>query len=83
MTALVIAEHENGALHPATARAVAAAKQCAPGVEILVAGAGQAAAQSAAALGVTRAACGRAGICGVSGGKHRAVDRARGGALFA
>jgi len=40
MAALVIAEHDNLSLKPATLNAVAAALQCSPEVDILVAGSG-------------------------------------------
>ena len=38
MASLVIAEHDNQSLKPATLNAVAAALQCSPGVDVLVAG---------------------------------------------
>jgi electron transfer flavoprotein alpha subunit len=49
MAALVIAEHDNVSLKAATLNAVAAALQCSPEVDILVAGGGANAAASAAA----------------------------------
>jgi electron transfer flavoprotein alpha subunit len=49
MAALVIAEHDNQSLRPATLNAVAAALQCSPEVDILVAGSGAEAATQAAA----------------------------------
>jgi electron transfer flavoprotein alpha subunit len=49
MAALVIAEHDNVSLKAATLNAVAAASQCSPEVDILVAGSGVDAAASAAA----------------------------------
>ena len=49
MAALVIAEHDNQSLKAATLNAVAAALQCSPEVDVLVAGSGTAAAASAAA----------------------------------
>lgn len=49
MAALVIAEHDNQSLKAATLNAVAAALQCAPEVDILVAGSGADAAAAAAA----------------------------------
>ena len=49
MAALVIAEHDNLSLKPATLNAVAAALQCSPEVDVLVAGSGADAAAAAAA----------------------------------
>ena len=49
MAALVIAEHDNLSLKPATLNAVAAALQCSPEVDILVAGSGVDAVAAAAA----------------------------------
>jgi electron transfer flavoprotein alpha subunit len=49
MAALVIAEHDNQSLKAATLNAVAAALQCSPEVDILLAGSGADAAASAAA----------------------------------
>jgi electron transfer flavoprotein alpha subunit len=49
MAALVIAEHDNQSLKAATLNAVAAALQCAPEVDVLVAGSGADAAAAAAA----------------------------------
>ncbi|MBU3611314.1 electron transfer flavoprotein subunit alpha/FixB family protein [Polynucleobacter sp. MG-27-Goln-C1] len=49
MAALVIAEHDNQSLKAATLNAVAAALQCSPEVDLLVAGSGADAAASAAA----------------------------------
>lgn len=49
MAALVIAEHDNQSLKAATLNAVAAALQCSPEVDVLVAGSGTDAAASAAA----------------------------------
>ncbi|QWD62528.1 electron transfer flavoprotein subunit alpha/FixB family protein [Polynucleobacter sp. MWH-UH25E] len=49
MAALVIAEHDNQSLKAATLNAVAAALQCSPEVDLLVAGCGADAAASAAA----------------------------------
>ena len=49
MAALVIAEHDNQSLRPATLNAVAAALQCSPEVDVLVAGSGAEAATQAAA----------------------------------
>jgi electron transfer flavoprotein alpha subunit len=49
MAALVIAEHDNQSLKAATLNAVAAALQCSPEVDVLVAGSGADAAASAAA----------------------------------
>ncbi len=49
MAALVIAEHDNQSLKAATFNAVAAALQCSPEVDVLVAGSGADAAASAAA----------------------------------
>ena len=49
MAALVIAEHDNLSLKPATLNAVAAALYCSPEVDILVAGSGADAAAAAAA----------------------------------
>jgi len=56
MTALVIAEHDNAHLKPATLNAIAAAQQCGGDVHVLVAGyqAGAVAAQAALAAGVTK-----------------------------
>lgn len=56
MTALVIAEHDNNAIKPATLNAVTAAAQCASDVHVLVAGANAATAAAAAAkiTGVTK-----------------------------
>jgi electron transfer flavoprotein alpha subunit len=48
MAALVIAEHDNLSLKPATLNAVAAALQCSPEVDILIAGSGADAAVAAA-----------------------------------
>ena len=48
MAALVIAEHDNLSLKAATLNAVAAALQCSPDVDVLVAGSGAAAAAAAA-----------------------------------
>ncbi|GGI54767.1 electron transfer flavoprotein subunit alpha/FixB family protein [Oxalicibacterium solurbis] len=51
MTTLVLAEHDNAALHPATLHAITAAAQCGGAVHVLVAGAGcQAVAQAAAGV---------------------------------
>ncbi len=51
MTALVIAEHDNTSLKPATLNTVTAAAQCGGGVHVLVAGKGsQAAAQAASQI---------------------------------
>lgn len=51
MTTLVLAEHDNAALHPATLHAITAAAQCGGAVHVLIAGAGcQAVAQAAAAI---------------------------------
>ena len=49
MAALVIAEHDNLSVKPATLNAVAAALQCSPEVDILIAGSGTDAAVAAAA----------------------------------
>jgi electron transfer flavoprotein alpha subunit len=49
MAALVIAEHDNLSLKPATLNTVAAALQCSPEVDVLVAGSGADAAATAAA----------------------------------
>jgi electron transfer flavoprotein alpha subunit len=49
MAALVIAEHDNQSLKAATLHAVAAALQCSPEVDVLIAGSGTDAAASAAA----------------------------------
>jgi len=49
MAALVIAEHDNLSLKPATLNAVAAALQCSPEVDVLVAGSGADTAAAAAA----------------------------------
>ena len=49
MTALVIAEHDNASLKPATLHAVTAARQCGGDVHVLVAGHNAAAAAQAAA----------------------------------
>lgn len=49
MAALVIAEHDNQSLKAATLNTVAAALQCSPEVDVLVAGGGTDAAASAAA----------------------------------
>ena len=49
MAALVIAEHDNQSLKAATLNAVAAALQCSPEVDVLVAGNQSAAAAAAAA----------------------------------
>ncbi len=49
MAALVIAEHDNQSLKAATLNTVAAAMQCSPEVDVLVAGSGSDAAASAAA----------------------------------
>ena len=49
MTALVIAEHDNASLQPATLHAVTAARQCGGDVHVLVAGHNAAAAAQAAA----------------------------------
>ena len=49
MAALVIAEHDNQSLKAATLNAVAAALQCSPEVDVLVAGSGADAAASSAA----------------------------------
>ena len=49
MTALVIAEHDNQSLKAATLNAVAAALQCSPEVDVLVAGSSADAAAAAAA----------------------------------
>ncbi|QNP49434.1 electron transfer flavoprotein subunit alpha/FixB family protein [Diaphorobacter aerolatus] len=49
MTALVIAEHDNASIKPATLNAVTAAKACDADVHVLVAGEGAAAAAQAAA----------------------------------
>jgi len=54
MSALVIAEIDNGALHASAARAVSAALQCDKDVHVLVAGPAAAAAQAAQLQGVTR-----------------------------
>jgi electron transfer flavoprotein alpha subunit len=56
MTSLVIAEHENDAIKPATLNTVTAAAQCGGEVHVLVAGhnAGAAAAQAAQIAGVAR-----------------------------
>src|SRR5437899_52299 len=56
MTALVIAEHDNSSIKPATLNTVTAAAQCGAEVHVLVAGQGaQAAAQAAANIaGVTK-----------------------------
>src|SRR5437899_1449310 len=56
MTALVIAEHDNSSIKPATLNTVTAAAQCGAEVHVLVAGQGaQAAAQAAAKIaGVTK-----------------------------
>ena len=48
MAALVIAEHDNLSLKAATLNAVAAALQCSPEVDVLVAGSGADAAAQAA-----------------------------------
>ncbi|MGH6639083.1 MAG: electron transfer flavoprotein subunit alpha/FixB family protein, partial [Polaromonas sp.] len=51
MTALVIAEHDNSSIRPATLNTVTAAAQCGAEVHVLVAGQGaQAAAQAAAQI---------------------------------
>ena len=49
MTALVIAEHDNASIKPATLNAIAAAAQCGGDVHVLVAGSNAAAAAAAAA----------------------------------
>ena len=49
MASLVIAEHDNASLKPATLNTVSAAAQCGGEVHVLVAGAGAAAAAQAAA----------------------------------
>ena len=49
MTALVIAEHDNASIRPATLNTVTAAAQCGGDVHVLVAGANAAAAAAAAA----------------------------------
>jgi electron transfer flavoprotein alpha subunit len=56
MTALVIAEHDNAAIKPATLNTIAAAAQCGGDVHVLVAGfnAGPAAAQAAQIAGVAK-----------------------------
>jgi len=48
MAALVIAEHDNQSLKAATLNAVAAALQCSPEVDVLVAGSGADAAAASA-----------------------------------
>ena len=62
MTALVIAEHDNSSIKPATLNVVTAAVQCGGDVHVLVAGASAGAAAAAAAQ-----------ISGVVGQEHCAT----------